>query len=430
MYFYYIMVLNKTVGTRAEVWHGTAKKTSGGLMKKDLKMNKRGRIVSLKMSNRAKKEKRLEKAGYKTKKGKFKLFKKKKRRKQKGGGKKEDKALLNAARSDRYSKRKHKYAAMVQALDDGANPYARDDRGHTALWYVEGRGQIKMVQLLLDRALIWVANFKVRPDYTAMVQALNDGANPNARDDSGYTALWYAAGKGQIKMVRLLLERGANADEAGPTHTPIGEAASRGHLDIVRLLIDNGADVNQGGNGHSVLFYVMLSERSDAEVIELCKELLSRGVHDLDMCLNVAMKIQKKPRCANLIREEIARRASVITEHPAPASWMKKPWIQEKLRWGSTANETSTVDTKEEESNEEPPIGPNNQGFEESKEEESNEEPPIGRPIGPNNQGYEKSKEGNEQGRRGGRSLIKKTKKKLKKGKKKLKKLKKRIKKL
>ena len=68
----------KTVGTRAEVWHGTAKKTSGGLMKKDLKMNKRGRIVSLKMSNRAKKEKRLEKAGYKTKKGKFKLFKKKK----------------------------------------------------------------------------------------------------------------------------------------------------------------------------------------------------------------------------------------------------------------------------------------------------------------------------------------------------------------
>ena len=46
-------------------------------------MNKRGRIVSKKMSNRAKKEKRLEKAGYKTKKGKFTLFKAKKK---KGGG--------------------------------------------------------------------------------------------------------------------------------------------------------------------------------------------------------------------------------------------------------------------------------------------------------------------------------------------------------
>jgi hypothetical protein len=66
----------KTVGTRAEVMHGTAKKTSGGLTKKDLKYNKQGRIVSVKMSERAKKDKRLEKAGFKPVKGKFKLFKK------------------------------------------------------------------------------------------------------------------------------------------------------------------------------------------------------------------------------------------------------------------------------------------------------------------------------------------------------------------
>ena len=67
----------KTIGTRAEVWHGTATRTSGGLTKSGLKKNKRGRIVSVKMSNRAKKEKRLEKAGYKPKKGTFKLFEKK-----------------------------------------------------------------------------------------------------------------------------------------------------------------------------------------------------------------------------------------------------------------------------------------------------------------------------------------------------------------
>jgi hypothetical protein len=66
----------KTVGTRAEVMHGTAKHTSGGLTKKDLKYNKHGRIVSVKMSNRAKKEKRLERAGFKPKVGVFKLFKK------------------------------------------------------------------------------------------------------------------------------------------------------------------------------------------------------------------------------------------------------------------------------------------------------------------------------------------------------------------
>ena len=51
--------------------HGNAKMTGGGLRKKDLKYNKQGKIVSKKMSQRAKKEKRLQKAGYITKKGQF-----------------------------------------------------------------------------------------------------------------------------------------------------------------------------------------------------------------------------------------------------------------------------------------------------------------------------------------------------------------------
>ena len=58
-------------GSRAQVWHGTALKTTGGLKKSDLMMNKHGRIVSKKKHNTAKKEKRLEKAGFKTEKGKF-----------------------------------------------------------------------------------------------------------------------------------------------------------------------------------------------------------------------------------------------------------------------------------------------------------------------------------------------------------------------
>ena len=58
-------------GSRAQVWHGTAYKTKGDLKKSDLLMNKRGHVVSRKVYNRAKREKRLEKAGYFTKKGKF-----------------------------------------------------------------------------------------------------------------------------------------------------------------------------------------------------------------------------------------------------------------------------------------------------------------------------------------------------------------------
>lgn len=59
------------IGTRALVMHGKAEQTSGGLKKKDLKYNKNGKIVSKKKSDLAKKEKRLEKAGYKTTKGVF-----------------------------------------------------------------------------------------------------------------------------------------------------------------------------------------------------------------------------------------------------------------------------------------------------------------------------------------------------------------------
>jgi len=73
------------VGTRAQVWHGTAYKTSGGLVKSDLMQNKAGRIVSKDKHFTAKKEKRLIKAGYFTKKGKFGFVKKSSSRKMRGG---------------------------------------------------------------------------------------------------------------------------------------------------------------------------------------------------------------------------------------------------------------------------------------------------------------------------------------------------------
>lgn len=58
------------VGTRAQVWHGTAEKTQGGLRKKDLVM-KRGRIRSRKASRSAKRNGNLRKAGWTFKKGEF-----------------------------------------------------------------------------------------------------------------------------------------------------------------------------------------------------------------------------------------------------------------------------------------------------------------------------------------------------------------------
>jgi len=64
------------IGSRAQVYHGTAYKTSGGLCNNALIMNKHGRIVSRNKSATAKRDKRLEKAGYKPRKGKFVLMRK------------------------------------------------------------------------------------------------------------------------------------------------------------------------------------------------------------------------------------------------------------------------------------------------------------------------------------------------------------------
>jgi hypothetical protein len=59
------------IGSRAQVWHGTAFKTSGGLTHSHLMKNKAGRVVSKAKHISAKKDKRLVKAGYLTKKGQF-----------------------------------------------------------------------------------------------------------------------------------------------------------------------------------------------------------------------------------------------------------------------------------------------------------------------------------------------------------------------
>ena len=64
------------VGTKAMVWHGSAKHTSGGLKKSDL-MKHKGRIISRKKHAAGKKAiKHLRALGYIAKKGTFKLMSK------------------------------------------------------------------------------------------------------------------------------------------------------------------------------------------------------------------------------------------------------------------------------------------------------------------------------------------------------------------
>ena len=76
------------IGSRVQVMNGTAHHTSGGLTKEKLIRTKNGRIVSKSKHFSAKRENRLVKAGYGTRKGKFgyvKIGKMGKSRKQRGG---------------------------------------------------------------------------------------------------------------------------------------------------------------------------------------------------------------------------------------------------------------------------------------------------------------------------------------------------------
>ena len=107
----------KARGSRAQVMHGTAKRTSGGLTKKQLKYNKQGKIVSKRMSARAKKDKRLVKAGYKTKKGTFGSFKNGKR----VSGRRSKRRSRRKSR--KKSKRKQRGGAWLDAQEQlGNNP--------------------------------------------------------------------------------------------------------------------------------------------------------------------------------------------------------------------------------------------------------------------------------------------------------------------
>ena len=77
------------VGSKAQVWHGSANHTSGGLKKSDLVKNKHGCIVSRRKQALGRKAlKYLTRKGYVAKKGRFTLFKKHSgsRKSHRGGG--------------------------------------------------------------------------------------------------------------------------------------------------------------------------------------------------------------------------------------------------------------------------------------------------------------------------------------------------------
>ena len=95
---------------------------------------------------------------------------------------------------------------------------------------------------------------------------------------SGGTALFQAATKGFVEVVRFLVEEGkADVDKARTSDgfTPLLMAVQNGHLDVVRFLVEEGkADVDKVNNNSQTPINIA----ADCGNLEIVRFLLSKGV--------------------------------------------------------------------------------------------------------------------------------------------------------
>ena len=106
-------------------------------------------------------------------------------------------------------------------LDAGINVNAMDQDGHTALMLAAFNGHSDIILNLLDK-----------------------GALIESRDLMGRTALLYASTGPFPETVKVLLDQGAepNVVDSDENFSPLMHAAAEGNLDVVKLLLEYGAD--------------------------------------------------------------------------------------------------------------------------------------------------------------------------------------------
>lgn len=80
--------------------------------------------------------------------------------------------------------------------------------------------------------------------FASAEKSLTLGANINAKDGRGWSALHLAIPKNHIEIVKWLILQGASVNSTtNESSTPLLVAAYNGKVDICKLLLENGADL-------------------------------------------------------------------------------------------------------------------------------------------------------------------------------------------